>query len=186
LFWIADRELTISITLANIASQGGHNAKGPENAFPRHFMDWLNVRYPCHNEDGSPGQHEIKKTHAQNSQTHFTHWSMVSEIDRIDLVFIEFCVNDHFLSDIPHALEEKGPIANNHEYIDLWYSEAIIRRLLLMRKPDPIAIVTFNAGKQMSSIVVLVNHLPNLIIAFLPCIRLRREIMGYISSVYES
>lgn len=127
---------------------GGHNAKGEKNAFPRHFMDWINTRYPCRNEDGSLGEHQIKKTHAQNSQTHFIHWSMVSEIDQIDLVFIEFCVNDHYLSDIPHALEDKGPVAQNNEYIDMWYSEAIIRRLLLLRKPDPIAIVTFNAGEQ--------------------------------------
>jgi hypothetical protein len=70
---------------------------------------------------------------------------MVSEIDRIDLVFIEFCVNDHYLSDLPHALEDKGSITQNNEYIDMWYSEAIIRRLLMLRKPDPIAIVTFNA-----------------------------------------
>lgn len=124
---------------------GGHNAKGPKNAFPRHFMDWLNQRYPCLNVDGSPGQHEMKKTHAQNSQTHMIHWSMVSEIDRIDLVFVEFCVNDHYLSDLPHALEDKGDITQNSEYIDMWYSEVIIRRLLLLRKPDPMAIVTFNA-----------------------------------------
>ncbi|KAL3801219.1 hypothetical protein HJC23_012619 [Cyclotella cryptica] len=123
----------------------GHNAKGPKNAFPRHFIDWLNYRYPCRQKDGTAGMHEMKRTHAQNSQTHFIHWSMVSEIDRIDLVFIEFNVNDHFLSDIPHALEDKGPIIQNSEYIDMWYSEIIIRRLLLLRKPDPLAIVTFNA-----------------------------------------
>lgn len=69
----------------------GHNVRGgAEQAYPRYFQFWLNGRYPCKNEDGSPGQHTIKKTHAQNSQTHFIHWSMVSEIDKIDLVFIEF------------------------------------------------------------------------------------------------
>ena len=31
------------------------------------------------------------------------------------------------------------------EYIDLWYSEVLLRRLLLLRKPDPLAIVTFNS-----------------------------------------
>jgi hypothetical protein len=47
---------------------------------------------PClnENEDGSEGKHEIKKTIAQNSQTHFIHWSSVSELDKIDLVFLEF------------------------------------------------------------------------------------------------
>lgn len=73
------------------------------------------------------------------------HWSMVSEIPQIDLVFIEFCVNDHYLSDLPHALEDKGDITRNNEYIDMWYSEVIIRRLLLLRRPDPMAIITFNA-----------------------------------------
>lgn len=123
----------------------GHNARGPENAFPKHFIDWLNERYPCQNDDGTMGVHEMKRTHAQNSQTHFIHWSMVEGIDRIDLVFIEFNVNDHFLNDVPHALEEKGDIVQNNEYVDMWYSEAIIRRLLLLRKPDPCAVVVFNA-----------------------------------------
>jgi hypothetical protein len=31
------------------------------------------------------------------------------------------------------------------EYVDLWYGEVLLRRLLLLRKPDPLAIVTFNA-----------------------------------------
>ena len=30
-------------------------------------------------------------------------------------------------------------------YSDLWYSEVLLRRLLLLRKPDPLAIITFNA-----------------------------------------
>jgi hypothetical protein len=141
---LQNRQCTTVLFLGGSVT-GGHNAKGPQNAFPRHFMDWLNHKYPCLNKDGSIGLHEMKKTHAQNSQTHFIHWSMVSEIDRIDLVFIEFCVNDHYLSDLPHALEDKGSITQNNEYIDMWYSEAIIRRLLMLRKPDPIAIVTFNA-----------------------------------------
>lgn len=141
-----DKQCTSVLFLGGSVT-GGHNAKGEKNAFPRHFMDWLNVRYPCYNDDGSLGRHEMKKTHAQNSQTHFIHWSMVSEINHIDLVFIEFCVNDHYLSDLPHALEDKGTITQNNEYIDMWYTEAILRKLLLLRKPDPIAIVTFNAGK---------------------------------------
>lgn len=54
----------------------------------------------------------MTKTHAQNSQTHFIHWSMVTGIDRIDLVFVEFNVNDSFIKDIPHALEDKGEMTN--------------------------------------------------------------------------
>lgn len=30
-------------------------------------------------------------------------------------------------------------------YTDLWYSEVLLRRLLQLRKPDPLAIITFNA-----------------------------------------
>lgn len=141
---LRDKRCTSVLFLGGSVTSG-HNAKGPMNAYPRHFMDWLNHKYPCHQKDGTVGMHEMKRTHAQNSQTHFIHWSMVSEIDRIDLVFIEFNVNDHFLSDIPHALEDKGPIIQNSEYIDMWYSEVILRRLLLLRKPDPLAIITFNA-----------------------------------------
>lgn len=126
---------------------GGHHAKGPENAFPKFFVDWLNEVYPCINtHDGTPGKHEMKKTHAQNSQTHFIHWSMVSELESIDLTFVEFNVNDHFIDSVPHALEDKGSLMGElNQYADCWYTEAILRRLLLLRKPDPIAIVTFNA-----------------------------------------
>lgn len=124
----------------------GHNAGGDKNAYPKFFVEWLNAKYPCVKKDGSPGMHEMKKTHAQNSQTHFIHWSMVSEIQEIDLVFIEFNVNDHFIKGIPHALEDKGPdYGGLNEYADCWYSETMLRRLLLLRKPDPIAIVTFSA-----------------------------------------
>ena len=31
------------------------------------------------------------------------------------------------------------------EYKSAWYTEIILRRLLLVRKPDPVAIITFNA-----------------------------------------
>ena len=44
-----------------------------------------------------------------------------------------------------HALEDKGDEGKRKQYIDLWYSEVLLRRLLLLRKPDPLAIVTFNA-----------------------------------------
>ena len=33
----------------------------------------------------------------------------------------------------------------NSEYADLWYSEVLLRRLLLLQKPHPLAIVTFNS-----------------------------------------
>ena len=69
----------------------GHNVRGgSHNAYPQHFLFWLNAKYPCLNADGSKGRHQIKKTHAQNSQTHFIHWSTVSQLERIDLVFLEF------------------------------------------------------------------------------------------------
>jgi hypothetical protein len=76
----------------------GHNVRGGfEMAYPKHFWFWLNDKYPCVNEDGSEGKHSIKRTFAQNSQTHFIHWSSVSELDKIDLVFLEFNVvsDDH-------------------------------------------------------------------------------------------
>lgn len=53
-------------------------------------------------------------------------------------------INDSFIGGIPHALEEKGDV---EKFPGSWYFEVIIRRLLLLRKPDPIAIVTFNAGR---------------------------------------
>mmetsp|Transcript_12739 Transcript_12739/g.23083 ORF Transcript_12739/g.23083 Transcript_12739/m.23083 type:complete len:401 (-) Transcript_12739:20-1222(-) len=70
---------------------------------------------------------------------------MVEAIETIDLVLIEFNVNDHFISDLPHKLEDKGPLGETNAYISLWYFEVILRRLLLLRKPDPPAIITFNA-----------------------------------------
>lgn len=84
------KQCTIVLFLGGSVTDGHNVRGGAEQAYPRFFQFWLNQRYPCINEDGSPGQHDIKKTHAQNSQTHFIHWSMVSEIEKIDLVFIEF------------------------------------------------------------------------------------------------
>lgn len=43
--------------------------------------------------------------------SHATSFSSVSNLDRIDLILVEFNVNDHFMpgKDVPHALEDKGP-----------------------------------------------------------------------------
>mmetsp|Transcript_29425 Transcript_29425/g.61397 ORF Transcript_29425/g.61397 Transcript_29425/m.61397 type:complete len:648 (+) Transcript_29425:113-2056(+) len=130
----------------------GHNVKGgEENAYGSKFVEWLNERYPC-TAGTTTGtgitqqQHTWKQIRgASNSVTHMTSWSLVEAIETIDLVFIEFNVNDHFISDLPHKLEDKGPLGETKAYISLWYFEVILRRLLLLRKPDPLAIVTFNA-----------------------------------------
>ena len=38
----------------------GHHVKGRSaEAYPAHFMLWLNAQYPCLNQDGSAGQHEM-------------------------------------------------------------------------------------------------------------------------------
>ena len=89
---------------------GGHNAGGPKNAYPNFFMEWLNERYPCKAENGALGKHESKRTHAQNSQTHFINFSTISAIEKFDLVFLEFNVNDGFIPDNPHALEDRGSV----------------------------------------------------------------------------
>lgn len=119
---------------------GGHNVKGgPKNAYPQIFSEWLNERYPCEG-----GSHTYKKTHASNSPTHFSAWSMIESIPVFDLVLLEFNVNDHYVGgEIPHALEDKGEIGE--QYVSMFYFEVIIRRLLTMRTPDAPAIVTFNA-----------------------------------------
>ena len=61
----------------------------------------------------------------------------------IDIVIIEFNVGDAFPKPLPHALEDKGQYPT--QYATAWYFETILRRLLLLRQPDPVAIVTFNA-----------------------------------------
>ncbi|KAL9189237.1 hypothetical protein ACHAXT_011727 [Thalassiosira profunda] len=128
----------------------GHHVKGRKNAYTYNFIEWLNERYPCRLDGGSKGEHEFKKTHASNSQRHFTSWSMVDGIERFDLVIFEFNVNDHFIPDIPHALEKKvedefGGEKTRPEYVSAWYFEVLLRRILLARKPDPPAVITFNA-----------------------------------------
>mmetsp|Transcript_13187 Transcript_13187/g.26784 ORF Transcript_13187/g.26784 Transcript_13187/m.26784 type:complete len:592 (-) Transcript_13187:14-1789(-) len=124
----------------------GHNSRGRLNAsFPKFFMDWLNERYPCENADRTRGSHLTKRTQQNNAQTHFVSWSQISQIETLDLVIMEFNVNDSFIDKMPHAMEDKGPEGSTKDYISVWYNEILLRRLLLMRKPDPVAIVTFNA-----------------------------------------
>ena len=45
--------------------------------------------------------------------SHATSFSSISNLERVDLVIVEFNVNDHFTPggghNVPHALEDKGP-----------------------------------------------------------------------------
>ena len=125
----------------------GHNGGGTKNAYPKHVMDIINARYPCHQGNGTLGIHEYRKTPASigDSSSHFSHWSTISQQGNIDIVIIEFNVGDAFPKPLPHALEDKG---NTPQYSNAWYFETILRRLLLLRQPDPVAIVTFNADYQ--------------------------------------
>mmetsp|Transcript_6554 Transcript_6554/g.13438 ORF Transcript_6554/g.13438 Transcript_6554/m.13438 type:complete len:581 (-) Transcript_6554:56-1798(-) len=124
----------------------GHNTKGGlKDSFPRFFMDWLNERYPCENSDRSLGKHLTKRTQQNSAQTNFISWDVISVMETLDLVIIEFNVNDSFIAANPHALEDKGREGASKDYISVWYNEILLRRLLLLRKPDPVAIITFNA-----------------------------------------
>jgi hypothetical protein len=89
---LQSKQCTVVLFLGGSVTDGHHVKGGSSEAYPVHFLIWLNARYPCVDVDGKPGYHEMKKTHAQNSQTHFVFWSMVSDIERIDLVLIEFNV----------------------------------------------------------------------------------------------
>jgi len=121
----------------------GHNTwLGFDDSYAKFFIDWMNERYPCRKEDGTTGEHVSKRTKQNNSQTHFISWNHVSEIESFDLVVIEFNVNDSMINENPHTLEVKS---SSLEYNSCWYSEVLLRRLLLLRKPDPVAVVTFNA-----------------------------------------
>mmetsp|Transcript_2656 Transcript_2656/g.5888 ORF Transcript_2656/g.5888 Transcript_2656/m.5888 type:complete len:567 (-) Transcript_2656:95-1795(-) len=139
-------QCTTSLMLGGSVT-AGHNGGGPSNAYPKLFVDYLNARFPCTGADGGSGEHVYKTTNAGNSMSHATSFSSVSNLDRIDLILVEFNVNDHFMpgKDVPHALEDKGPWSDTLEYRSLWYSEMLLRKLLLLRKPDYPAIVVFNA-----------------------------------------
>eukprot|EP00584_Thalassiosira_punctigera_P008588 CAMPEP_0172535506 /NCGR_PEP_ID=MMETSP1067-20121228/7485_1 /TAXON_ID=265564 ORGANISM="Thalassiosira punctigera, Strain Tpunct2005C2" /NCGR_SAMPLE_ID=MMETSP1067 /ASSEMBLY_ACC=CAM_ASM_000444 /LENGTH=588 /DNA_ID=CAMNT_0013320443 /DNA_START=212 /DNA_END=1978 /DNA_ORIENTATION=- len=142
-------ECTTVLVLGGSVSAGHHVRRPEENSYPQIFVDWLNARYPCRARSGAAGTHERKKIRgASNSQTHMASWSAVDEMRAFDLVILEFNVNDHFISDLPHATEDKGPLGDTKEYISLWYFEVILRRILLVRKPEPPAIITFNADYQ--------------------------------------
>ena len=125
----------------------GHHVNNPEaKAYPARLIEWLNKRYPCKEKlkDGNSiiGKHQYKKIHAQNSQTHMIAWSTIENIESFDMVIFEFNVNDHFIPDLPHALEDKGSMEDVKEYRSLWYFEVLLRRVLLIRKPDPLAVVS--------------------------------------------
>lgn len=125
----------------------GHKAGGWQNAYPRFFVDWLNARYPCLTPNGTLGRHQSKLTAASatNSQEIVVNWPAVDGIRYFDLVFLEFNINDAYIPTMPHALEDKGYASNISEYRSGWYFEILLRRMLLLRKPDPVAVVTFNA-----------------------------------------
>jgi len=124
----------------------GHKAGGYMNSYPKFFLDWLNARHPCM-ENGIIGNHEAKFTSssAHSSQEIVVNWPVVNGIESFDLVFLEFNINDAFTPSNPHALENKGPVGDTPEYRSAWYFEILLRRLLLLRKPDPVAIITFTA-----------------------------------------
>lgn len=139
---------------------GGHNVGGPQFAYPTLFMDWLNEVYPCVSANGAVGKHEHipSAPGIKNSQTAFLYFNSIHSIEKLDLVFTEFNVNDAFLHGYPpHKLENKTsdnsatnltadwPKSSDEYYGSAFYFEVLLRRLLLLRKPDPIAIVTFNA-----------------------------------------
>ncbi|KAL7544982.1 hypothetical protein ACHAWF_008356 [Thalassiosira exigua] len=124
---------------------GGHNGGGPTAAFPKRTMDWLNERYPCVTSNGTQGMHVRKDTHIGDSRSAFVLWSSITSIEEFDAVFLEFNIGDAFGNDVANALEDKGPGANTIEYHSGWYFEVVLRRLSILRKPDPVAIITFNA-----------------------------------------
>lgn len=78
---------------------------------------------------------------------HVTSFSLIDGLDKIDLILVEFNVNDHYTAGnkVSHALEDKGFFAGSLEYRSLWYNEVLMRKLLRIRRPDYPAIVTFNA-----------------------------------------
>lgn len=112
-------------------------------------MDWLNEVFPCASANGTAGEHvSIKSVPGiKNSQTAFLYYNWFHTIDKLDLAFTEFNVNDAFLAaNPPHRLEKQTFSQDDPKYFgSAFYFEVLLRRLLLLRKPDPIAIVTFNA-----------------------------------------
>lgn len=161
----------------------GHNGGGTENAYPKHITDILNARYSC---QGGGGTHEYRKTPASVSMSngHFSHWSTITSLGNIDIVFLETNVNDGFINNIPHALEDKGQYTR--DYASGWYFETIVRRLLLLRQPNPIAVVTLNADWSNGGYV----HTPNDQEKYLRQYRTKlfqnqEPIKNWISSMYE-
>lgn len=124
----------------------GHNVGGPHNSYPRHFIDWLNAKYPCVNATGQPGLHEHYSVSALSSQHAISSWQQMQSLEvPLDLVIIEYNVNDVFINSAVHALEDKGEMKQSNLYASAFYGEMMLRRLLLLRKPDPLAIVFFQA-----------------------------------------
>lgn len=150
---LRNKECTTVLFLGGSVT-GGHNVGGEQNAYPKLFMDWLNEVFPCASANGTTGKHvSIKSVPGiKNSQTAFLYYNWFHTIDKLDLVLCEFNVNDAFLAaDPPHRLENQNKSRGTFSKNDLeyngsaFYFEVLLRRLLLLRKPDPIAIVTFNA-----------------------------------------
>ncbi|EJK75681.1 hypothetical protein THAOC_02590 [Thalassiosira oceanica] len=121
---------------------------------PKLFVDYLNARFPCTGADGGSGEHVYKTTNAGNSMSHATSFSSVSNLDRIDLILVEFNVNDHFMpgKDVPHALEDKGPWSDTLGAMlaSAVYSLTPTISKPLSRKRVPVALVQRDAASEAS------------------------------------
>ena len=121
----------------------GHNGGGPENAYPKKFMEWLNAKHPCEGGthtrvDGSYGGVDLQ---------HLFGSFAIDNQPEFDLMMVEFNVNDAFIDakEVMTWYIDKTNRLNSPEEAILWVTEAMIRRFLAIRNPDPVAIIWFSA-----------------------------------------
>ena len=104
------KKCTTILVIGGSVSAGHHVLNRKVNAYPPLFVEWLNERYPCSPSEGTAKQHQYKTTPSTSSQSQFSDWSTVDQLESFDMVLIELNVNDHFTSDLPHVLEDKGDV----------------------------------------------------------------------------
>jgi len=136
----------VKVVIAGGSVTSGHNSGKAQASYVYHLFDWLNEQFPCRNETGARSNHTRVMLDVGGSNTAVLLDSFdedFKEIHAFDLLLWEFNVNDIFIDNAPY-IDRKAHLESQEQWIQ-WNNEIFIRKALLLRKPDPVAVVYFIA-----------------------------------------
>lgn len=111
----------------------GYNIGGPPFSWASTLQRWLNAEHPCARSlvPGTEAGHLVIKQaiggiNSQAAVDHF--YNNVLGLDPVDMLVVEFAVNDGFLGDANHL-----DIKDDYVFKQQWYTEILIRKCLRHR-----------------------------------------------------